>query len=110
MIDDAAIFPPGSAPLDRAVADHVGHRDEEYGDLVGGFVVSDTKIADLAELTAGGQLTAGGRAESRPLDLNLVVTGGAGAIQPAVTWVSRSEGLTLRAVGVALRAEGGPPP
>ena len=105
MVDDAAIFPPGSASLDRAVADHVGHRDEEYGDLVGGFVVSDTKIADLAELTAGGQLTAGGRAESRPLDLNLVVTGGAGAIQPAVTWVSRSEGLTLRAVEFALRDE-----
>ena len=97
IVDDAAIFPPGNAPLEQAVQDHAAHRAEEYGDLVGGFVVSDTKIADLA--------TAVGRAESRPLDLNLVVTGGAGAIQPAVTWVSRSEGLSLRAVEFALRDE-----
>ncbi len=48
FVDDAAIFPPGNAPLEQAVADHVDHRDEEYADLVGGFVVSDVKIADLA--------------------------------------------------------------
>ncbi len=34
-----------------------------------------------------------------------MVTGGAGAIEPAVTWVSRSEGLNLRAVEFALRDE-----
>jgi hypothetical protein len=49
FVDDAAIFPPGNAPLERAVADHVDHRDEEYADLVGGFVVSDVKVADLAK-------------------------------------------------------------
>ena len=48
FVDDAAIFPPGNAPLEQAVADHVDHRDEEYADLVGGFVVSDVKVADLA--------------------------------------------------------------
>ena len=37
--------------------------------------------------------------------VNLVVTGGAGAIEPAVTWVGRSEGLSLRAVEFALRDE-----
>ncbi len=37
--------------------------------------------------------------------MNLVVTGGAGAIEPAVTWVSRSEGLSLRALEFALRDE-----
>ena len=37
--------------------------------------------------------------------MNLVVTGGAGAIEPAVTWVGRSEGLELRAVEFALRDE-----
>ena len=55
FVDDAAIFPPGNAPLEQAVADHVDHRDEEYADLVGGFVVSDVKIADLA---AGGRASA----------------------------------------------------
>jgi hypothetical protein len=99
FVDDAAIFPPGNAPLEQAVGEHAEHRRSEYGDLVGGFVVSDIKIADLAELTTGG------RAEARPLDLNLVVTGGAGAIPPAVTWVSRAKGLSLRALEFTLRDE-----
>jgi hypothetical protein len=98
FVDDAAIFPPGNAPLEQAVADHVDHRDEDYADLVGGFVVSDVKVADLAaclpEVAGGAEL-----------GVNLVVTGGAGAIEPAVTWVSRSEGLSLRAVEFALRDE-----
>src|SRR5689334_23471123 len=93
FVDDAAIFPPGNAPLEQAVADHVDHRDEEYADLVGGFVVSDVKVADLANVV------------SEPLDVNVVVTGGAGAIEPAVTWVSRSDGLSLRALEFALRDE-----
>jgi hypothetical protein len=96
FVDDAAIFPPGNAPLEQAVADHVAHRDEEYADLVGGFVVSDVKVADLAKVVSTSTTDVG---------VNLVVTGGAGAIEPAVTWVSRSEGLSLRAVEFALRDE-----
>jgi hypothetical protein len=98
FVDDAAIFPPASSPLEQAVADHVDHRDEEYADLVGGFVVSDVKVADLAACLP----RVAGSAE---LGVNLVVTGGAGAIEPAVTWASRSEGLSLRAVEFALRDE-----
>ena len=101
FVDDAAIFPPGNVPLEQAVADHLEHRDEEYADLVGGFVVSDTKVSDLSSVVEE-------RAQasvSKPLGVNLVVTGGAGAIEPAVTWVSRSEGLELRAVEFALRDE-----
>ena len=93
FVDDAAIFPPASTDLEQAVADHRGHRDSEYAALVGGFVVSDVKVADLANAVADS------------LQVNLVVTGGAGAIEPAVTWVSRSEGLELRTVEFALRDE-----
>jgi hypothetical protein len=95
FVDDAAIFPPGNAPLDQAVRDHLGHRQAEYADLVGGFVVSDVKIADLAALEIDGD----------DLAVHVVVTGGAGAIEPAVTWVERAEGLHLRAVEFALRDE-----
>jgi hypothetical protein len=98
LVDDAAIFPPATVPLEQAVLDHADHRAEEYADLLGGFVVSDTKIADLAGVV-------GGRAGSRPLEVDLVVTGGAGAIGPAVTWVIRATGLSLRAVEFALRDE-----
>jgi hypothetical protein len=78
------------------VTEHVAHRSSEYAGLVGGFVVSDVKVADLAHSLAP---------DSAPLAVNLVVTGGAGAIEPAVTWVDRSEGLELRAVEFALRDE-----
>ena len=94
FVDDAAIFPPARTDLDQAVADHYVHRSSEYAALVGGFVVSDVKVADLAKTV-----------DSRPLEINLVVTGGAGAIEPAVTWVTRSAGLDLRAVEFALRDE-----
>ena len=111
FVDDAAIFPPANTPLEQAVAEHVAHRTEEYADLVGAFVVSDVRVADLASVVEE-RARDGGRAaseESRPvsapLGINLVVTGGAGAIEPAVTWVSRSEGLSLRALEFALRDE-----
>jgi hypothetical protein len=100
FVDDAAIFPPGNAPLEQAVADHGEHHAEGYGELVGGFVVSDIKIADLAPLASPG-----GHGESRPLEVNVVVTGGAGAIAPAVTWATRAEGLSLRALEFTLRDE-----
>jgi len=96
FVDDAAIFPPASTELEQAVTEHFAHRSSEYADLVGGFVVSDVKVADLAKFVSTG---------STDVAVNLVVTGGAGAIEPAVTWVSRSEGLTLRALEFALRDE-----
>ncbi|MEO7352553.1 MAG: hypothetical protein ABIR34_01675, partial [Marmoricola sp.] len=55
-------------------------------------------VADLAEVVSR-------RASKPPLAVNLVVTGGAGAIEPAVTWIGRSEGVSLRAVEFALRDE-----
>src|SRR6478736_191679 len=96
LVDDAAIFPPGNVPLDQAVKEHREHREAPYAALVGGFVVSDTRLADLAPLAD----------PDRPLDLNVVVTGGAGALEPAVRW-SHADGLRLRALEIALRDGGG---
>src|SRR6188768_2921697 len=94
LVDDAAIFPPGNVPLDQAVKEHREHREAPYAALVGGVVVSDTRLADLAPLAD----------TDRPLDLNVVVTGGAGALEPAVRW-SNADGLRLRALEIALRDE-----
>ena len=104
LVDDAAIFPPGNAPLDRAVAEHRGHRASEYADLVGGFVVSDVRLPELLDVLDD---TAGPDVEpaETPLSINLVVTGGAGAIEPAVRWATRSPLLRLEALECALRDE-----
>lgn len=93
FIDDAAIFPPGNLPLDEALAAHEDHRAAEYADLVGPFIVNDGRLPELCETI------------SSPIGINLVVTGGAGAIAGAVTWAERAEGVTLNAVEFALRDE-----
>ena len=100
LVDDAAIFPPGNAPLDRAVAEHRGHRASEYADLVGGFVVTDVRLPELLDVLDDSEA----EAES-PLAVSLVVTGGAGAIEPAVRWASRTPLLRLEALECALRDE-----
>ncbi|HET7355527.1 MAG TPA: hypothetical protein VFJ09_02520 [Nocardioidaceae bacterium] len=96
LVDDAAIFPPGNAPLPDAVQAHDSHRSSEHADLLGPFVVDDVRLPRLGELTEG-------RAE--PLPVAVVVTGGAGAIGPAATWAARTASLDLRGLEIALRDE-----
>ncbi|MGI9158066.1 MAG: hypothetical protein ACR2FG_15780 [Marmoricola sp.] len=96
IVDDAAIFPPGNVPLEQAVTEHRKHLAASYATLVGGFVVSDARLADLAVIT---------KSDDQALGINVVVTGGAGAIEPAVRWATRAEGLELRALEIALRDE-----
>jgi hypothetical protein len=91
LVDDAAIFPPGNAPLDEAVAAHRQHRASSYAGMVGPFVVSDARLPELGKLL------------QEPLEVIVVVTGGAGAIAPAITWASRTEGVALAGVEVAMR-------
>ncbi len=47
LVDDAAIFPPGNAPLPEAVTAHLERRSTPYADLVGTFVVDDRRLPDL---------------------------------------------------------------
>jgi hypothetical protein len=98
LVDDAALFPPASLPLATAVAEHRGHRGSGYADLVGPFVVADVAIPDLLAVLRAEP--AGG-----PLPVSVVVTGGAGAIEPAVVWAARAEELTLAALELPLRGE-----
>jgi hypothetical protein len=95
LVDDAAIFPPGNLPLPEAVRAHRGHRQAPHAALVGPFVVSDVRLPELLDMLEEGD----------PLAVSLVVTGGAGAIEPAVRWATRSGRLDLRAVEVTLRDE-----
>jgi hypothetical protein len=49
LVDDAAVFPPGNAPLDRAIDAHVGHQRAPYAEVIGRFIV---KASELNELPA----------------------------------------------------------
>src|SRR5690606_6453788 len=98
LVDDAAIFPPGNAPLPDAVPAHQRHVDAPYGHLVGPFVCDDRRLPELSRLLEA-------EPPDRPLPLTLVVIGGAGAIEPALTWAGRDPHLDVRAVETALRDE-----
>ncbi|MBE9373620.1 hypothetical protein IQ251_04065 [Saccharopolyspora sp. HNM0983] len=50
LCDDAAVFPPGLAPLPAAVAGHRRHRSAIYRDLVGPLVLSVPALAELEAL------------------------------------------------------------
>ncbi|SCL62646.1 hypothetical protein GA0070606_3656 [Micromonospora citrea] len=55
LVDDAAVFPPGSAPLPDAVAAHRRHRASWYANLVGPLLVPATRLAELADLLDAGE-------------------------------------------------------
>ena len=98
LVDDAAIFPPGNAALADAVPAHAWHLARPYGFVVGPFVCSDRALPDLSRLLEA-------QPPSQPLPLTLVVVGGAGAIEPALTWAGHDPYLEVRAVETALRDE-----
>lgn len=50
LVDDAAVFPPGEAPLPRAVAAHAAHRTARHGALVGPFVIGSAALPRLSRL------------------------------------------------------------
>lgn len=53
LCDDAAIFPPGNTPLERAVPDHILHSRSGYAALVGAFIISAAKLVQLPPLLSG---------------------------------------------------------
>ncbi|WP_091626698.1 hypothetical protein [Micromonospora peucetia] len=68
LVDDAAVFPPGSAPLPDAVAAHRRHRTAWYADLVGPLLVPATRLPELAGLLGADERIAVGVIGDVPLD------------------------------------------
>ncbi|GAA1614340.1 hypothetical protein GCM10009789_80590 [Kribbella sancticallisti] len=97
LVDDAAMFPPGDLPLVEAVQAHRTHRKSSYADLVGSFVCTDE---DLMTVAAEAAKTGEG-----PLEVAVVITGGAGGIEPAIRYGDRSADVVVKAIEVRLRAE-----
>src|SRR4051794_36239532 len=58
LVDDASMFPPGNAPLDQAVREHLEHRGAWYAGLVGPLVVRADHMGEAADLVAAQPLPA----------------------------------------------------
>ena len=97
LVDDASMFPPGDLPLAEAVAAHRAHRRSPYAELVGPFVCTDEDLVKVAAEAA--------RDGDGPLEVAVVITGGAGGIEPAVRYGDRSHDVEVKAIEVRLRNE-----
>ncbi len=86
LVDDAAIFPPGDAPLAEAVSAYQVRQGEWFADLVGPLVVRD---ADLSEVPTD-------------VPVSVVLTGGAGAVA-GVASLAAKKGHHLVGLEAAVR-------
>jgi hypothetical protein len=50
LFDDAAVFPPGLAPLPQAIADHVARQSNSYADLIGPLLLPAWAIEEFLRL------------------------------------------------------------
>jgi hypothetical protein len=91
-VDDAALFPPGSAAMPDAVRAHLAGRDGDRAGLQGHFLCPASRLNELiTELIKAKPAT--------PMGLSLVVDTGLGGVPKAVSIVeSRTELLALRMV------------
>ncbi len=100
LLDDAALFPPGEAPMPAAVPSHVAHGRAWYADLVGPFVCPASRLDEHAAVLSrqhpGGPL----------VDVAVVVDTGTGGVAAAAEAASTAAGRRLAWLEVPLR--GGP--
>ena len=92
LFDDAALFPPGDAPMAAAVPAHRALR-ARLGDQVGPLVVPAARLGELAEHLGDGE----------PIGVSLIAA--AGDLPAAAVRVTSRPGLTLAAVEVSVVAD-----
>ncbi|HSP59473.1 MAG TPA: hypothetical protein VLO09_00285 [Ornithinimicrobium sp.] len=94
LVDDAAVFPPGDAPVPVAWAEHLRLRRGGYADLLGPLLVGTAHAQELARVAAG----PGG--DHAPVDVAVVARAGV-PVQELVTAATRLRGLdAVRVVSV----------
>jgi len=98
FVDDAAIFPPATTPLPEALTAHRRHAAAWYGNLLGPLLISDTRAHELVRLLEADP-------QAAPLPVTVVVSGGAGALDPALTWAATTATVSLGSIEIALRDE-----
>ncbi|SIN24667.1 hypothetical protein SAMN04489832_4362 [Micromonospora cremea] len=100
LVDDAAVFPPGSAALPDALAAHRRHRTAWYADLVGPLLVP-------ASTVAAGELS-GLVDPAEGLVVGVIGDTGVGSLPFALSFLT-PDGVTARQVEVAVARRGEDP-
>ncbi|GAA5157883.1 hypothetical protein GCM10011366_18100 [Ornithinimicrobium tianjinense] len=100
LVDDAAVFPPGNAPVERAWSEHLALRAGRYGDLLGPLLIGISGAASLVDVAAA---SPGG-----PVGVAVIARAGTAVtdLLSAVETLAASPWLTVVAVEVAHDADG----
>ncbi|EWT00969.1 hypothetical protein N865_12135 [Intrasporangium oryzae NRRL B-24470] len=97
LVDDAAVFPPGLAPLDVAVREHLARRTGPYAAQLGPLLVPATAAAEVSRLAAGHDQTT-----ADPLGIGLIARPGSPTepVVEAVGLLRNDERVVVHAVEV----------
>jgi hypothetical protein len=90
LVDDAALFPPGNAPMAAAVPAHLRRPTEPFAALVGPFLCPASRVTELRSVLP---------ADAR-MAVGLIVDTGLGTVEEAVAAVRADDRLELRMVEV----------
>lgn len=98
LCDDAALFPPGNAPLPAAVPAHARHGAAQHAPLVGAFVFPAGRLDELAEFLAE-------QPYPGELILSLTAPGGTATVRPALDKVAALDAVSVAALEIAVPAD-----
>ncbi|WP_431903603.1 hypothetical protein [Amycolatopsis thermoflava] len=92
LVDDSALFPPGTATMPDALRNYLAGREGDHAGLLGVFLCQASRLPELiTELIK--------IKPKQPLPLSLIIDTGLGGVPKAISIVeSRSELLSLRMV------------
>lgn len=113
LVDDAALFPPGNAPMSVAVAEHRHHRTAPYTDLVGPLLLPAARwdeLVDCLDATPHGVDPAG---PDRPLGvrpprLDIGLIGPVDQLEAVIAAVRAEPRVLLRQLECPVAAEPDP--
>jgi hypothetical protein len=96
LVDDAAVFPPGLAPLPRAVEEHLARRSQPWADLVGPLLVPAAAAPELLAVP-----------RAAPLDVALVARPGTAldVVERALDQLGRDPTVTVVGTEIAWSSE-----
>jgi len=108
LVDDAALFPPASAPMAEAVSAHRRHRAAPYAALVGRFLCPAGRVAEMRAVLDAEPARAGpslvGTGLTGPLRVGLIADAATDGLPLALADVAADPRLVLEAVEVPLPA------